>query len=163
MESGPVENAIRLLLQQHNVTFREVRHAATRTSAESAAARGEELRIGGKALVVKVGGAFKLFVLSAARRFDTAAIRRHFAARDIRFATPDELLELTGLVPGSVPPFGRPVLPLELFVDESIPANPRIAFNAGSLTLSFVLEIADYLRVAQPQVLEFSKPDADVA
>jgi len=53
----------------------------------------------------------------------------------LRFASREELLELTGLVPGSVPPFGRPILPFPLYVDTGIAANDRIAFNAGSLGL----------------------------
>jgi prolyl-tRNA editing enzyme YbaK/EbsC (Cys-tRNA(Pro) deacylase) len=54
------------------------------------------------------------------------------------------------LVPGSVPPFGRPILPFDLYLDAAIPANDRIAFNAGSLTDSMILPITDYLRVASP-------------
>ena len=76
--------------------------------------------------------------------------------KSLRFATADELMDLTGLVPGSVPPFGEPVLPFPLFVDESIEANDRIAFNAGSLTDSVVLSIVDYLRVAGGEIFRFS-------
>ena len=63
---------------------------------------------------------------------------------------------MTGLVPGSVPPFGSPILPFELFVDEAIQANERIAFNGGSLTDSIILATADYLAVAKPVVFAFS-------
>src|SRR5215831_12324 len=97
---------IRDWLREEGVSFREVHHEPTRTSESSAQARGEELRIGGKALLIKVDAEFRLFVLSADRKLDSAAIRSHFGAKKTRFATPVELLELTGLVPGSVPPFG---------------------------------------------------------
>jgi Ala-tRNA(Pro) deacylase len=50
-----------------------------------------------------------------------------------------------------VPPFGPPILPLPLYVDEGIQANERIAFNAGSLTDSIVMAVPDYLRLAQPE------------
>ena len=49
-----------------------------------------------------------------------------------------ELSERTGLVSGDVPPFGEPVLPFPLYADESVFENPRIAFNAGSLTDSII-------------------------
>jgi prolyl-tRNA editing enzyme YbaK/EbsC (Cys-tRNA(Pro) deacylase) len=42
-------------------------------------------------------------------------------------------------------------LPFDLYVDEAIRANERIAFNAGSLTDSVILPMADYLRIASPQ------------
>src|SRR5438876_10646632 len=91
-------------LRREQVAFREAHHEPTRTSEESALARGEELRVGGKALLIKVDSAFRLFILSADRKIDSAAVRQHFGAKKTRFATPEELMDLTRLVPGSVPP-----------------------------------------------------------
>ena len=67
------------------------------------------------------------------------------------------MLALTGLVPGSVPPFGEPILPFPLYVDDSIIANERIAFNAGSLTDSVILSVVDYRTIALPELFTFSK------
>src|SRR5580698_9529892 len=147
---------IRAWLQRESVAFREVHHAPTRTSEESALARGEQLRIGGKALLIKVDAEFRLFVLSADRKLDSAAIRTHFQAKKSRFASPEELLQLTGLAPGSVPPFGAPILPFPLYADPSVFENERIAFNAGSLTDSIIMGIDDYRRVANPEVFTFA-------
>lgn len=141
---------IRELLTTEGITFREVSHEPTYTSEESARARGEELKTGGKALLLRGDDEFALFVLPADRKVNSGVIRRELGWRKLRFATREELLELTGLVPGSVPPFGRPVLPFSLFVDTGIVDNARIAFNAGSLTDSIILTAADYLRVAAP-------------
>jgi len=149
-------HALCALLTREGVVYRTLHHAPTLTSEESARARGEDVRIGGKALVVKVGEDFRLFVLSAARKLDSVAIKQHFAVKKLRFASPEELLQLTGLVPGSVPPFGKPLLPFELFVDASILANEKIAFNAGSLTDSIIMPVVDYLRIARPKVFAFS-------
>ena len=157
--STPVFQAITDYLDEHGISYRQVHHEPTPTSEAAAAARGEDLSIGGKALLMKVGKEFKLFVLSASLKVDSAAIKAHFGAKKLRFASADELTELTGLVPGSVPPFGEPILPLELFVDESIRRNERIAYNAGSLTDSVVMGVEDYLRVAKPVILGFSKRD----
>jgi prolyl-tRNA editing enzyme YbaK/EbsC (Cys-tRNA(Pro) deacylase) len=147
---------IRDWLRQENVDFREVHHEPTRTSGESAHARGEELRVGGKALLIKVDSEFPLFVLSADRKLDSAAIRDRFAAKKTRFASPEELMQLTGLVPGSVPPFGTPILPFPLYADPSVFENDRIAFNAGSLTDSIIMPVTDYRRLAAPEVFRFS-------
>ncbi|HVP10462.1 MAG TPA: YbaK/EbsC family protein [Phycisphaerae bacterium] len=157
--STAIYESIRTLLNQHNVAFREVHHEPTYTSQQSARARGEDVRIGGKALLVRTGEVFRLFVMSAALRLDNAAMRQRFGTRRARFATAEELMQLTGLVSGSVPPFGPPILPFELYVDESILANDRIAFNAGSLTDSIIMSVADYLRIAQPTaVFRFAGP-----
>jgi Ala-tRNA(Pro) deacylase len=148
---------IRAWLTGLTVPFREVSHEPTPTSADSARARGEELRVGGKALLLKLDDTFRLFVLSAARKLDSGTIKRHFAARKLRFATADELRESTGLAPGAVPPFGPPILPFELYVDESILESQVIAFNAGSLTTSIIMAVGDYVRIAKPTVLRFSE------
>ena len=141
---------IRAYLTQQGVEYREVHHEPTYTSEESARARGEDIRVGGKALLLKVGDEFRLFVLPANCKADSAAIRRQFDVRKMRFASKDELLELTGLVPGCVPPFGQPILPFDLYVDEGIEQNKKIAFNAGSLTDSIIMTTAEYFRIANP-------------
>lgn len=152
-----VYDSIVAMLDAAGVPYRAVHHEATYTSEESARARGEDVRIGGKALLVKAGEVFRLFVLSAALKLDADALKQRFGVKKTRFATAEELKELTGLVPGSVPPFGRPILPFDLFIDESIVRNEKIAFNAGSLTDSLILATADYLRVAGGEVLAFGR------
>lgn len=148
--------AIRRFLSDRGVDYREVHHEPTETSEAAASARGESLEIGGKAIVMKVGSEFKLFVVSAALKVDSGSIKKNFRAKKLRFATVDELLELADLVPGSVPPFGPPITPFELHVDRSVADNDTIAFNAGSLTDSVIMDVSDYLRVAEPQLGSFS-------
>ena len=155
--SQNVQKRLRELLEQSEVTFREIEHEPTYTSEQSAAARGESMSIGGKALVMKAGAdRFVLLVIPADRKLDSSLLRKSLGKR-IRFATRDELDELTGLVPGSVPPFGRPVLPLDLFVDRKLTQNDKVAFNAASLTTSFIMSMADYLRVVDPEVIDISR------
>lgn len=144
------------LLRSGGAAFRTVHHEPTRTSEESARARGEPLEAGGKAIVMKLDDTFAVFVISAARKIDARRIRARLGARKSRFATPEELVAITGLVPGAVPPFGRPVLDLDLYADASAAANDRIAFNAGSLTDSVVMDTRDWLRIARPVVFDFA-------
>lgn len=144
-------------LNERNIPYRSVYHEQTFTSEESAKARGEDVKIGGKSLLMKVNEDFKLFVLSGALKVDSKKIKTHFKTREIRFATKEELLELTGLVPGSVPPFGRPILNFELYLDDSIVQNEKIAFNAGSLTDSIIMKTSDYLSIVTAQRLTFSQ------
>ena len=65
-------------LSSQGVRFQEVSHGITRTSEEAALARGIDLSLGGKALVIKVDDEFKLFVLSASRQLDSKAIKSNF-------------------------------------------------------------------------------------
>ncbi|MFN0055329.1 MAG: YbaK/EbsC family protein [Planctomycetales bacterium] len=158
--SSSILQSLREWFTSAGVFFREVHHPPTYTSEESAQARGEELRLGGKALLLRGDDAFSLFVIPADRKLASAAIRRQLGFRKLRFASRDELLALTGLVPGSVPPFGRPILPFPLYVDQAIERNDRIAFNAGSLTDSIIMGVPDYLSLAAPDG-RFDFSDAD--
>lgn len=150
-----VLESVRAWLTQENISFREVHHEPTYTSEESARARGEDLSTGAKALLMKADTTFHLFVLSAALKVNSGAIKQRLGVKKLRFADVQELSNLTGLVPGSVPPFGRPILPFDLFVDVSIQQQERIAFNAGSLTDSIIMASADYLRITKPELLLF--------
>lgn len=145
------------MLNEHGIQYRTVHHEPTFTSEESAKARGEDVKIGGKAIVMKIDDGFKLFVLSAALKVDSKKIKEQCKAKSIRFASKEELLELTGLVPGSVPPFGKPILNFDLFVDSSITANEKIAFNAGALTDSIIMATKDYLSICNGTIISFSQ------
>ena len=144
-------------LDTNKIVYKSLEHEPTYTSEDSAKARDEDLSIGGKAILMKVDGTFLLFVLSASKKINSKRVKEHVGAKKIRFSTSQELFDLCKLVPGSVPPFGEPVLPLKLYLDKSILVNEKIAFNAGSLTHSVVLRTTDYLEVAKPEIFDFSE------
>lgn len=153
--SESVTERIHSFLHSKEVEFRSLSHPPTLTSEESAKARGEDIRNGAKALLLKIDGSFRLFVLSAAMKLDSKAVKKFFG-KECRFATKEELLQLTGLVPGSVPPFGEPILPFELFIDELIWQLEKVAFNAGSLTDSIIMSAKDYVRIAGGNRIRFA-------
>ena len=156
--SQTILEKIRNHLKAAGVDFREVHHQPTRTSEESAAARGEALNVGAKALLLKTDEVFQLFVLPADRKLDSTAIRRQLGVRKTRFASVDELHDMVGLVPGAVPPFGEPILPFNLYADESLGMQTnKVAFNAGSLTDSIIMAASDWAAIARPKRFRFSK------
>ena len=55
-----------------------------------------------------------------------------------------------------MPPFGPPILTMELYVDEAILQNEKVAFNAGSLTDSVIMKREDYLKVANGKLFSFT-------
>lgn len=151
-----ITSRIRAWLDGEGVPYRFLEHEPTQTSEQSAAARGEPLEIGAKALILKADDRFVLVVLSAARKLDSKALAKHLGAKKTRFATAEELLAMTGLVPGSVPPFGPPIFELPLHIDRSVTRNEKTAFNAGSLTCSIIMQTADYLRLADGVIADVS-------
>ena len=151
---------LRELLQSNNIQFEEREHIAGATCVSAADARGEDLRIGGKTLLFKdKTNSFKIFVLSAAKKADNNKIRKILKSGKLRFATKEELKDLAGVEKGALPPFGRNILPFDLYLDKSILDNEKIAFNAGVLTTSFILKVEDYLKLVDPIICQFSKEE----
>lgn len=148
------------MLLEAGVEFRELKHEPTLTSEESAKARNEPLNVGAKALLIKTDELFRLFVLPADAKLDSAALKKQLSVKKTRFATREELGQLTGLVPGSVPPFGQPILPFELYADPSIGSREnKVAFNAGLLTQSIIMKASDWKQIAQPRLLCFTEQE----
>lgn len=144
------------MLDSRGIAYRTVHHEPTRTSEESAHIRGEDLKVGAKAILMKCDDAFRLFVISAAQKIDSKAIKSSLKLKSLRFATREELLDLAGLEPGAVPPFGRPILDVDLYADPGVFDNERVAFNAGSLTDSIIMSAEDYRRIAGAVELSFA-------
>ena len=154
-------NKIKAFLNDHDISFEEKEHEITLTSEDSARIRGDELSAGAKAILYKVQDSFYLFVLAANEKMDTKKIKQYFKekgtkVKKTRFATEEELREMTGLVPGAVPPFGRPIFNLDLYIDPSLLANVTISFNAGSLTNSIKMSLEDYVKVSGGTVFNFT-------
>ena len=92
------------------------------------------LSSGAKALICKVDAQFVMFVIPADRKLDSKRVRQALGIRALRFATPDELRELTGLSPGAVPPFGS-LFGLPTHCDSRLAENERINFNGKAITV----------------------------
>jgi Ala-tRNA(Pro) deacylase len=136
-------------LQQAGVAFTVLRHEPVFTSEQAAAVRGTSLASGAKALVVKAGERFVLLVLPADRKLDSRKARDSLGVKGLRFASREEVEQLTGLQPGSIPPFGS-LFSLPTYCDPALADNPSINFNAGDHSISVQMAYADYARVEQP-------------
>ncbi len=157
MNDQPVLQRIVDLLDGEGCPFEVIEHGAVSTAEEAAAARATPLEEGAKSILLKYDGEFGIFVLSAALQVRSALIRRGLKVRRTRFAYRQELLAMTGLEPGSVPPFGEPVLSLPLFADPSIDRRQYMVFTAGSRTTSVRMPTADYRRIARPRMFPFAR------
>jgi prolyl-tRNA editing enzyme YbaK/EbsC (Cys-tRNA(Pro) deacylase) len=143
------------LLSGSGVAFDVLRHAPVYTSAEAAAVRGTPLASGAKALVCKCGDEFQLLVLPADRKLSSKLARAALGAKNLRFASPQEVLTLTGLTPGAIPPFGQ-LFGLPTWCDRALAENERINFNAGDHAISISMRFDDFVRVERPALDQFS-------
>jgi Ala-tRNA(Pro) deacylase len=144
------------LLADHQVAFDVLEHEPVFTSEEAARVRGTSLASGAKALICKAGDGFVMFVLPADRRLASKEVRKQIGARSLRFANREEVLELTGLKPGSIPPFGS-LFELKTYCDKRLSDEPVINFNAGDHAKSISMAYAEFQRVEQPEVGVFAE------
>jgi Ala-tRNA(Pro) deacylase len=147
----PVTERLEAWLREQGARYRLLEHAPVFTSAEAARVRGTPVEAGAKALVLLAAAAPVQVVLPGSRRVDNARVRALLGTRTLRFATPEELLALTGCVPGAVPPFGN-LFGMPVLADAALAAREEIAFNAGSNDVSIVLAAADFLRLSGARV-----------
>ncbi len=139
-------------LRQKGVRFTVLHHEPVYTSEQAAAVRGTPLASGAKALLVKAGDRFVLLVLPADRKLDSRKAREALGVKALRFATKEEVQQLTTLEPGAIPPFGS-LFGLPTYCDPALADNPSINFNAGDHAISVQMSYADYLCAEKPALL----------
>lgn len=150
---------IHTCLHHHQIEFEATSHPPVYTSEEAARVRGVSPSSGAKALVVKAGDEFRMFVLPGDRKLDRRKIRQNLGYKNVRFATPEEVERITDLRIGSIPPFGS-LFGLRTVCDPALGENETINFNAGTHTDSIRMTYRDYVRVEEPELVDFSKEEA---
>jgi Ala-tRNA(Pro) deacylase len=164
MSYHPVAKQITDLLAQNNCAFKTFEHAPVRTSEEAARERPEySLHQGAKAMILKIkppraGKDFFMLVFPADLKFDSQKVKALLGAKDLRFATEEEVANVTGGIElGGVPPFGN-LFGLEVFADPGLFGTEEIIFNAGDRSFSIAMRSEDYKKLVSPTVAEIAKP-----
>ena len=155
LEPG-ITKQIRKLLAINKIDFQEIDHEPATTCEQSARVRGCDQKIGGKSILFKDKSDYRIFVMSAALQIDSKKVRKILKSGWLRFATNEELWEKAGVEKGALPPFGRGILPIDLYLDKSILKNEEIAFNAGTHTELIQMAYKDFEQLVKPKVLKFS-------
>lgn len=158
MEFHKVVNTIKDLLDSNKCWYEYFEHEPVRTSEEASKIRDGKYSItqGAKALIVKykVSGnsepKFAMIVVPGDKKFDKKKTLAVLGAKDISFATEEQVTELTeGVQVGGVPPFGN-IFNLNVYCDESVLENDKIIFNAGDRKVSIAIKSEDYLKLVSP-------------
>lgn len=145
------------LLRENDLWFETFEHEPVHTSEEAAKIRdGYTLKQGAKALIVrvKITGEkyFAMLVMPGDTKFSSDKVKKLLRAKDIRFATEDEVGEITeGIQTGGVPPFGN-LFGLRVIVDQSLFSNEKIVFNAGDRRFSVAMKSKDYKMLVKPEI-----------
>lgn len=156
----PVFERLCALLSAADARYRVIEHRAAGRSEEVAAIRGTDPGQGAKAMLCTFKSQPERFVLTVLPGTSKLDFRKVGAALGFGKATlvaAEVATQLTGCVVGAIPPF---VFSNEiaLVVEPALVETwPEIAFNAGRLDRSIVLDSADYLRIAQPTLASIAQ------
>jgi Ala-tRNA(Pro) deacylase len=143
-------------LDRNEIKYELIHHPTTYTAQLTAASshlKPDELA---KTVIVNRDGKLAMAVLSASRRVDLTALHAGSGAASLRLASELEFKQqFPDCDAGAMPPFGN-LYGMEVFVDEGLRKNARVAFNAGSHDELLRLEYADFARLVRPKVLGFA-------
>lgn len=143
------------LFESRKIPFTVLQHPPCKTSVESAAARaaaGSPKAVGAKAILCKlyfaVGEEFAVFAMPGPYRLNVNAVKGILPGlKKLRFASSDEMVNLCGVMPGCMPPFGAPIFDkVKLYIDPAISGCEEVGFNAARFETSIVVAAADYLK-----------------
>ncbi len=154
---------IKNLLEKNGMSYDYLEHEPVRTSEEAARVRPDKYTLsqGAKALIVRIrqyGGKkyFCMLVVPGDKRFDFAKTKELFQAKDIRFATEEEVADITeGVKVGGVPPFGN-LFGLKVYTDKKVFDNNKVIFNAGDKRVSIAIDVADYQKLVKSEILDLT-------
>ena len=145
------------LLDEMGVNYRLSRHDTTYTAQDLAAAEHLPGRKVIKPVVVKADGQFVMCAVPASHRVDLDTLRSQLQADDVKLAEEDELATLfQDCELGAEPPIGR-IFGMPTIMDESLFADERVTFQAGTHQDAVTMTLADYRKIAQPEVAYFGK------
>lgn len=143
------------LLKETGCWFETFEHEPVVTSQEAAKIRhGYSISQGAKAIIVKMTPKpeFVMLVLPGDKKFKGSKVKKLLGVRELRFATPIEISELTGGIQiGGIPPFGN-LFGIRVFAEKTLLQNEKIIFNAGDRSFSIAMKAEDYLKVVKPVI-----------
>jgi Ala-tRNA(Pro) deacylase len=148
------------LLDDVGVHYRLSRHSTAYTAqmlAETEHVPGRKVI---KPVVVQADGEFVMCALPACYRVDLGELKDQLQANEIRLADEQKLAELfPDCELGAAPPIGR-LYGLTTLMDESLTADDRVTFQAGTHEDAVTMSLMEYRRVAQPEIAHFGRPSA---
>jgi Ala-tRNA(Pro) deacylase len=144
------------LLDKSGVKYEVSEHKPTFTAQRMAAVEHEPGKYVAKPVIVKVDGKMMMCVLSANHKVDLRALKDNLGAKSVELADETEIGTVCNDCElGAEPPFGS-LYDMPTIMDKAIEDDDHIVFQAGSHDKAIRMSMADYKKLAEPKVLEFS-------
>jgi Ala-tRNA(Pro) deacylase len=145
-------------LDEQGVNYRLSHHAETYRSQDLAQVE----HISGKSVVkpvlVKADGHFVLCALPASYKVDLLELRNQLRCNEVELADESQLREcFPDCELGAEPPIGK-FWGMPTLMDESLTSDDMVTFQAGTHDQAVTMTLAEYRRIAQPEMAHFARP-----
>jgi Ala-tRNA(Pro) deacylase len=145
-------------LREHQVSFQTQQHSRAFTAQDVAASEHVPGKMVAKVVVVFADGKMAMLVLPASYRVDFTQAGTALGAKQVRLAGEAELgAAFPDCEVGAMPPFGN-LYHLPVYVDKRLAEDESIVFPVGTHTETMRLAYADFARLVNPVVAEFTRP-----
>lgn len=145
-------------LDEQGVRYKISHHDTAFTAQELAQCEHVSGRKVIKPVVVRADGEFVICALPASYKIDLMELKDQLGVQQVNVA--DETV-LERLFPecelGAMPPIGR-LWGLQTVMDESLIADDLVTFQSGKHDESITMTLAEYRRLAQPEIAHFGRP-----
>ncbi|MFQ5526086.1 MAG: aminoacyl-tRNA deacylase [Thermoanaerobaculia bacterium] len=146
------------LLDREGIKYLSIAHSPAFTAQEIAASAhipGKEVA---KTVMIKLDGKMVMTVLPAPARVDLDRLREVTGATKVELGTEDDFKRLfPDCETGAMPPFGN-LYGFDVWADRELAEDQDIAFNAGTHAELIRMSYADFERLVQPNLAEFTVP-----
>jgi len=150
-------NSLISYLDEQGVHYRLSHHPTAYTSQELAQVEHVSGKKVIKPVVVRADSGFVLCALPASHFIDLKELKDQLGVRDISLADEPILNELfPDCELGAEPPIGR-LWGLPTVMDESVLRDDMVTFQAGRHDQAVTMPLAEYRRIAQPEIAHFGR------
>ena len=144
------------LLDGAHAPYTTLTHDRTVTAHDTAAAAHVGNQRFAKTVMLKVDGKLAMMVMPAAYRVDATRLSRALGGSEVELAQEEDFKDtFPDCELGAMPPFAN-LYGMPLYVDEALPADAALCFNAGSHTDLLRMRWADFERLANPCVADIA-------
>ena len=145
-------------LDDQGVNYRLSHHPETYRSQDLAQIEHISGRNVVKPVLVKADGHFVLCALPASYKVDLMELREQLRVKEVHLADESQLRDcFPDCELGAAPPIGK-IWGLPTLMDESLTSDDMVTFQAGTHDQSVTMTLAEYRRIAQPEMAHFARP-----
>jgi Ala-tRNA(Pro) deacylase len=148
------------MLERHGIPYLHTRHSNAYRAREVADAEHLPPYMLAKTVILRGPDGFAMAVLPADCVVNLEDLAAALNMDRLRLATEEEVRErIPNSEIGATPPFGD-LCGLPVYMDISLAKQAHIFFNAGTHRDAIHMSVVDYIRLADPILVRFARPDA---